>query len=178
MTVMDKMNAGTRTVFNAIFDKEPVNFMECSSLYTIIMQGRYNLGTLECMYNQASDPDLRSLIKNALDITRDTVEQAENVMKSGGGDLPEGHFIRRELHSHPLEIHKDARMADPEIVLGLAMMAKASQMALLTALHQSYQLEVANLYRKRLDAGLDHNYRIMQLMLNRGWLPYLEKVEH
>ena len=99
-------------------------------------------------------------------------------MKVGGGQVPQGHFIRRELHTHPLEMHRDAKMSDPEIVLGLGAMAKASQMALLTALQQSYQLEIAAMYRKRLDEGLDFNYRMLQLMLSRGWLPYLDKVEH
>ena len=51
-------------------------------------------------------------------------------------------------------------------------------MALLAALHQSYQLNVGMMLRKRLDEGLDWNLRLLTLMLNRGWLPHLAKVEH
>jgi hypothetical protein len=69
-------------------------------------------------------------------------------------------------------------MTDEEIVLGLATMAKAAQMAILSALHQSYQPNIAMGYRKRLDEGLDFDFRILQLALNRGWLPHLDKVKH
>lgn len=178
MTIMDKVNAGANMVFNSVFDKEAINFMEAASLHTVIMQGRYNLAALECMYNQATDPELRTLVKEAVDITRETVNEAEDTMRSGGGHVPENHFIRRELHSRPVEGSQDAKLSDPEIVLTLVMMAKASQMALLTSLHQSYQPQVSVMYRRQMDAGLDHNYRVLQFMLKRGWLPYLDKVEH
>lgn len=57
-------------------------------------------------------------------------------------------------------------------------MAKASQTALLAALLQSYQLEIGLMFRKYLDKGLDWNYRLLQLMLERGWLPHLAKITH
>ncbi|MPM98811.1 hypothetical protein SDC9_146001 [bioreactor metagenome] len=69
-------------------------------------------------------------------------------------------------------------MGDGEIAIAVGNMAKASQMALLSALHQSYQLEVAIMYREMLDAGLDWDYRLLQLMLKRNWLPHLHKIEH
>ncbi|WP_245693051.1 hypothetical protein [Sporomusa acidovorans] len=57
-------------------------------------------------------------------------------------------------------------------------MAKASQMTLLTGLHNCYQPDVALMYRKALDHGLDFDYRLLQLMLKQGWLPHLAKLSH
>jgi spore coat protein CotF len=177
--MMDKVNAQTRTVMNMVFDKEPINFIECSALYTTIATGRFNLAVLEIMYNHATDPDLRNLVKEAIDDqTRQTVDDAETLINRGGGEQPSQHLKRRELHPQPLNIPSDARLTDREIAAMLGAMARTTQMAVLGALHQCYQLDLAMMYRKRLDAGLDFSYRLMQLMLNHGWLPYIEKVEH
>lgn len=179
MTVMDKVNAGTRMVFNAMFDKEPINFLECAALYTTIATGRYNLAILEVMYNHATDPELRDLVKAAIsEQSRHTVNDAENLVKKGGGQEPPQHLKRRELHAQPLAMPADACFTDREIAMTLGMFAKFTQIGILGALQQCYQLELAKMYRDRLDAGLDFNYRLAQLMLNRGWLPYVEKVEH
>lgn len=87
-------------------------------------------------------------------------------------------FTKRTLHKKQLDIPPDAHMKDSEIAIAIGSMAKASQMALLGTLQQSYQLEVALMYREMLDAGLDWDYRLLQLMLNRGWLPRLAKITH
>lgn len=179
MTVMDKLNAGTHMIFDAVFDKEPINFMECAALYSTVATGRYNLAMLEVMYNHAADPDLRELVHQAInEQSRHTVNDAETLIKRGGGQEPAQHLKRRELHREPLNISADAKLTDREIALTLSMFAKFTQMAVLGALQQCYQLELATMYRNRLEAGLDYNYRLLQLMLNKGWLPYLEKIEH
>lgn len=179
MTLMDKMNAETHMVFDAVFDKEPINFMECAALYSTVATGRYNLALLETMYNHATDPELRELVEQAInEQSRHTVNDAETLMKRGGAQEPVQHLKRRKLHHAPLSIPDDAHLTDREIALTLSMFAKFTQMAVLGAIQQCYQLELAKMYRDRLDSGLDYNYRLLQLMLNKGWLPYLEKVEH
>lgn len=179
MTVMDKVKAETRNVMNMVFDKETINLVECAALYSTISQGRYNLAVLEIMYNHATDRELRELIQQAIDEhTRNTVDASEMLINHKGGKEPSQHLERRKLHSEPLTIPEDARFTNQEIAFSLGAVAKISQTAVLNALQQSYQLDVAKMYRDRLDAGLDFNYRLMQLMLNKGWLPYIEKVQH
>lgn len=179
MTVMDKVNAETRNLVNSVFDKEPLNYLEAASLYGTIAQGRHNLASLEVLYNHCQDNDLRELIDEALEVhTEGVVEQAEDLLEASGGTLPKLHFAPRSLHKEGLEIPADGRLTDAEIAIAVGTMAKASQTALLASLHQSYQLEVALMYRKMLDAGLDWDYRLLQLMLKRGWLPHVAKIEH
>ena len=179
MTVMDKVNAETRSVMNMFFDKERINLLECAALYGTISQGRYNLTALEILYNHATDRDLRKIIKDAIDEqTRYTVNDSEMLINHKGGQEPAQHLKRRKLHDQALSVPEDARFTDQEIAFALGAMSKVSQTAVLGALQQSYQLDVAKMYRERLDSGLDFNYRLMQLMLNKGWLPYIEKVQH
>lgn len=179
MTILDKVNSETRNMFNKVFDREPVNYLEAAGLYAIISQGRYNTAALEIMYNHATDSELKSLIKEVMDAhNKNLVENAEELLTDSEGSLPELGFSRRTLHKEPLDIPMDARMTDPEIAIGLGTMAKAAQSAILAALHNSYQPEVALMYRKMLDAGLDWDYRLLQMMLDRGWLPHLEKITH
>ncbi|MCX7781704.1 MAG: DUF3231 family protein [Negativicutes bacterium] len=179
MTMLEKVAAGTNTLMNMVFDKEPINFIECTTLYTTVAQGRFNLATLEVMYNHATDPDLREMVKRAIDEqTRQTLEDAETLIKRGGAQEPPQHLKRRQLHPQPLNIPADAKFTDSEIVGMLAVMAKTTQIAILGAMHQCYQPELAVMYRKRLELGLDYSYRLMQLMLNKGWLPYIDKVTH
>jgi len=179
MTIMEKVSSETRNILNMFFDKEPLNYLEAAGLYGVIAQGRYNIASLEVIYNHAQDLELKALIKEAIDKhTKTLIEHSEKLLSDSGGSLPSISFSKRTLHKGSLDIPPDAHMTDGEIAIAIGSMAKASQMALLTTLHQSYQLEVALMYREILDAGLDWDYRLLQLMLNRGWLPHLAKIQH
>lgn len=178
MTMMDKVNASANTLFNMIFDKEELNYVEAAAVQSLVGQGRYNIVALQVMYNHAQDSDLKKLVKQAMDDqTKSLMQGGENLLEERGAKMPNLHFRERSLHDK-LDIPGDARMTDPEIAYGLATMAKASQLALLMAMHQTYQPEIAMMYRKILDEALDFNYRLMQLMLKKGWLPELSKVKH
>lgn len=179
MTVMDKINSQTRTIMNSIFDKEPLNYIEAAGLYGIIAQGRFNISLLQVMYNHTTDPELKSLVKEAIDRHVEmTVEAAEDKLAGSKGQTPSLQSVKRNLHDSPLSIPDDARLTDREIAIAVGTMAKASQAVILTCLHQSYQLDVALMYRKALDDGLDFDYRLLQLMLKKDWLPHLNKVSH
>ncbi|HWR42472.1 DUF3231 family protein [Sporomusa sp.] len=179
MTVMEKVSSQTRNIMNMMFDKEPLNYIEAAGLYGIIAQGRFNAALLQVLHNHAHDPELKSLIKEAIvEHNKMTVNEAEDKLTDSDGHTPSLQFVKRNLHTSPLNIPDDARLTDQEIALAVGTLAKGSQMALLTALHQSYQLDVALMFRKALDDGLDWDYRLLQLMLNRGWLPHLKKITH
>jgi len=178
MTIMDKVEAAARTSVQAILDKEPISYLEASSLYSIIASGRHNLCVLEVLYNHAQDPELKNLIKDAIDnIVVPAIDHCEVLLEQSGAQTPHFRFSEHQLHQD-LDIPSDARLTDYEISANIAIMARASQVSLLAALHESYQLEVGGMYRKFLDAGLDWNYRLSQLMIHRGWLPHLAKITH
>lgn len=179
MSILDKVNAEAQTMYNLFFDKEPLNYLEAAGLYVVTAQGRFNVVSLQILYNHATNGQLKNLIKEAIDEqTKSVMNDSEQHLQEGGGTLPSLHFAQRKLHDTPLSIPDDARLTDKEIALALTAMAKASQTALLTAMHQCYQLNVAMTYRKILERGLDWNYKLLQLMLNQGWLPHMAKVEH
>lgn len=179
MTMLEKVSSETRSILNMFFDKESLNYLEAAGLYGVIAQGRYNIASLEIMYNHAQDGELKSLIKEAIEKqTKGLIDHSEKLLSDSGGTLPSLSFTKRTLHKKQLDIPPDAHMNDGEIAIAVGTMAKGAQMALLATLHQSYQLEVALMYREMLDAGLDWDYRLLQLMLNRGWLPRLAKINH
>ena len=175
MTIMDKVNATVSLISHTLLDKEPLNYLETSIAHSIIMQGRFINAVLTILYNHARDPELRLLLQQAMEEQNNlTLTNCEELLLKSGARLPHCDFQERKLHDMPLDIPTDARMTDEEIMIGLANLAKASQMAILTALHHSYQPQLAASYRKQLDEGLDFDFRIMQLALRRGWLPYLD----
>lgn len=179
MTILEKVSSETRSMFNMFFDKEPLNYLEAAGLYGIIAQGRYNVAALEVLYNHAQDQDLKALIKEAIERqSKAIIEHSEEMLQESGGRIPTLSFSQRTLHKSPMDIPSDAHLTDGEVAIAVGTMGKAAQMALLAALHQSYQVEVALMYRRMLDAGLDWDYRLLQLMLRRGWLPRLAKLEH
>jgi hypothetical protein len=179
MTTADKINTAVNTTINMLFDKEPLNYLEAAALYAIVAAGRQNLSGLEVLYNQAYDRDLRAIIKRAIDEqTKWLTERAEKFLAAANVSQPSIPTIRRHLHDTPPQVPDDARFTDQEIVLGLASMAKASQMAVLSAMHQTYKPEIALVYREILDAAFDFNYRLLKLTLDKGWLPHLAKLEH
>lgn len=178
MTIVDKINASTRATMQEIFDKEPVNYLEAASMYGIIAQGRHTLSVLSVLYNHAQDPELKKLIKESMDnLTIPTIEHCESFLRDSDAPIPQFHFSEHHLHEFA-DIPSDLRLTDSEIAATIGSMTKAAQILVLAALHSSYQLQIGLMFRKILDKGLDWNYRLLQLMLNRGWLPNLAKVVH
>lgn len=179
MTTMEKVSAGIGAVFNHVFDKEPLNYLEAAGLYGIIAAGRHNMASLEILHNHARDPELKALLRRAIEEqTEWLIDKAEHILEASDGSLPTLHFVHRKLHDSSLDIPDDARFSDQEIVGALASMAKASQTGVLAAMHQTYQPEVAQIYRRILDTAFDFNYSLLQLALNRGWLPHMAKIKH
>ncbi|MBP2655260.1 MAG: hypothetical protein H6Q73_2829 [Firmicutes bacterium] len=179
MTTMDKVNAGVNKVYNALFDKEPLNNLETTTLFTLIFAGRQNIAALQVLYNHAYDNDLKAIIKEAHDNqTTWLVDHAEKLLEKNKTSSPSLSLPCHNLHQSNLDIPQDARFSDHEIVLVLSNMAKASQMAILAAMHQTYQVDVATMYRNVLESAFDFNYRLLQLALKKGWLPTFPKIEH
>lgn len=179
MTTTDRVTATIRTMADSILDKEPLNYFEAAALHGIILGGRQNIAALELFHNHAQDADLKKLLRLALEKqTVNLTEKAESMLKASAAHLPSIHFVRRNLLDSPPDIPVDIRMTDQEIVSALANMAKTSQMVVLAAMHQTYQPEVALVYRQILEEAFDFNYRLIQLALNKGWLPHVPKIEH
>lgn len=179
MSILDKINTETKVLFNNFFDKEPLNYLEAASLYGVVAQGRYNVAMLEVLYNHARDEDLKELIKEAIKTqTRVAIDQSEEKLQENGSQIPSLTFHRRTLHKTPITIDPDAHLTDGEIAIAVGTMGKASQVAMLTALHQSYQVDIVMMYKDLLERGLEWDYKLLQLMLKRGWLPRLHKMKH
>lgn len=178
MTIADKVSATGRAVIQNITDHEPVNYIEAGGLYGIVAQGRHNIALLSVLYNQARDSELRELIKQSIEgLTVETVRHCEKLLEAGGAELPAAHFTRHELEPRQ-DLPAAVQLADGEIAIAVANLARASQTALLAVLHQTYQPEIAIALRTQLNNGLDWNYRLLQLMLGRGWLIHISKVHH
>lgn len=179
MTIMDKVESAARATVQGIIDREPVNYLEGGGIYGIISQGRHNLCTLEIMYNHAQDPELKERIEEAMErLTRPLIEECEGLLRESNAQVPQFHFTNHKLHKDSLNIPEDARMTDMEIAAAVGTMAKAAQVNILAALQSSYQLHIGMMFRKSLDESLDWNYRLLQLMINRGWLPHVAKIAH
>jgi hypothetical protein len=179
MTTMDKVNAMVTSTISMVFDKEPLNYLEAAGLFSIVAAGRQNISSLEILYNHAKDAELKAIIKDAIDDqSRRLVEWSENFLQEGDVGLPTFHFVRRRLHESGLSVPDDGRFTDQEILLALANMAKVSQLAVLSAMHQTYQPQIASIYRQTLESAFDFNFRLLQLALDKGWLPHLPKIEH
>ncbi|MGE4272944.1 MAG: DUF3231 family protein [Desulfitobacterium sp.] len=179
MTVMDKVQSAARATVQGMIDREPVNYLEGGAIYGIISQGRHNLSSLEIMYNHAQDSELKERILEAMEkLTRPLIEECEGLLKECNAEVPQFHFTNHQLQKGNLNIPEDARMTDMEIAAAVGTMAKAAQINILAALQSSYQLHIGMMFRRFLDESLDWNYRILQLMINRGWLPHVAKIKH
>lgn len=179
MTILDKVSATSRSFVQNFIDKEPVNYIEAGLLYGIVTVGRYNVAMLTLLHNHAQEPELKPLIKEAIDtLTEKTIKYCEDQLKTGGAKLPTIRFNERALESG-LEIPNGARYSDMEIAMVLVNLHGACQTAILTAISQSYHLDISIELRNQLNDALDWGYRLQQLMLHKNWLPKIAKVvEH
>ena len=180
MTIVDQVKALTRTIVQAIVDKEPISYMEAAGLYGIILQARHNISVLSSFYNQAEEPELRTLIKEAIyEQAIPAIEECEKLMRAGEAELPDEHFPPHPLYDGKVDYPRGVRLTDMEIAIALGNLARGSQLTLFLTLQQCYQLEVAGSINQLLNSGLQWDYRLLQLMIHRGWLPRVSKVvEH
>ena len=122
MTILEKVSSETRSIFNMFFDKEPVNYLEAAGLYGVIAHGRYNIASLEVIYNHAQDSELKELIKEAIGKqTKNLIEHSEKILSESGGTLPTLSFTKRTLHKQALDIPADAHMTDDEIAISIGI---------------------------------------------------------
>ncbi|GMA99322.1 hypothetical protein [Pelosinus sp. IPA-1] len=178
MKITDQVKVYTRTLVQSVIDKEPVNYMEAAGLFGIILQARHNISMLSSLYNQAQDPELKELIKKAIyEETIPAIETCEELMRDGDGELPDVHFAPHPLYDN-VDYPKDVRLTDMEIAIAIGNIARAFQLVLFLTLQQCYQLEIIFGINKLLNSGLLWGYHLVQLMLHRGWLPRVSKVEH
>lgn len=178
MTMLDKVNAKSRSLIQELVDKEPANYIEAGLLYQIIVTGRYHVSLLTIYHNHTKDPELMQIIKDAIDnLSEKTIKDCEDFLLAGDAMIPTVRFPERLLESAQ-DIPSGAHLSDMEIAMALANMHGASQIALLTAINQCYHLDIGTKLRKQLNVALDWGYRLLQLMLHRGWLPQIAKVEH
>ncbi|MBP2650158.1 MAG: hypothetical protein H6Q74_983 [Firmicutes bacterium] len=178
MTMIDKVNGVVHTAIQSIVDKEPINYIEAGSLYGIVTQGRHNVAVLSVLHNQAKDHELKTLIAAAIDShSEKTVKVCEDFLEKGHSELPKTRFSIHPLKDN-LDIPFEGRLSDEEIAMLLINMAKASQLATFSAILNTYQPEIALSLRRIIDDGLDWNYKLVQLMIHRGWLPTVAKIEH
>ena len=178
LKITDQVKVYTRTLVQSVIDKEPVNYMEAAGLFGIILQARHNISMLSSLYNQAQDPELKELIKEAIyEETIPAIETCEELMRDGDGELPDVNFPPHPLYDK-VDYPKNLRLTDMEIAIAIGNIVRTSQLALFLTLQQSYQLEIVAGINKLLNSGLLWGYRLLQLMLHRGWLPRISKVEH
>jgi len=171
MTILDQVSATSRSIVQQTVDKESVN-------YAMVTTGRYHVAVLSVFHNHAQEPQLRQLIKEAIDnLSEKTVKKCEALLLTGDAKIPSVRFPEHPLENR-LDIPSAARLTDMEIAMILVNMHGASQVALVAGISQGYQLEIASELRNQLNIALDWGYRLQQLMLHRGWLPEMAKVEH
>ncbi|HEY3424106.1 MAG TPA: hypothetical protein VGL27_04850 [Negativicutes bacterium] len=176
MTILDKINAYSRSFVQAIVDKEPVSYLEAAGLYSIIVQGKLNISILSLFYKLARDSDLKRLTGEAIDeIMKPTIIKCENLLRDGGAKLPDVDFPSYPLYKVGV-IPDDMRLTDMEVALVVGNTVKAYKHVLFLSMEQTYQLEITRSINDLLSTGLDWEYRLLQLMIHNGWLPRIAKV--
>ncbi|WP_368294419.1 hypothetical protein [Dehalobacter sp. TBBPA1] len=178
MNILEKATAKSNSIVQNIIDHEPINYIEAGLQYQIVLMGRFQASIITTLYNHAEDPELRVLLKDARDaLVERTVKMSEDFLRSEDVKLPTIQFPERSLEEYQ-DIPDHLHFSDMEIALLLLEMSASSQMALLTAINQSYHLEIGNRLRKELNIGFDWAYQLEQLMLQRNWLPKIAKIVH
>lgn len=176
MTIMDKLNAYSRSIVQAVVDKEAVNYYEASALYGAVIQGKVDISLLSVFYKFAQDSGLKKMIGEAIDqIMVPAIKHCESLLRDGEAEIPTVNFPAHPLYTNEA-IPEDLRLTDMEVALAVGNLVKAYQYTLFLALEQSYQLEIARALAGLLSAGVDWEYRFLQLMIHNKWLPVIPKV--
>lgn len=176
MTILDKVNAKSRSIIQNYTDNEPANYIEAGMIYQIVLTGRFQVAMLNVLYNHAENQELKALIKDAItSLVERTIKYSEDFLIENDTALPNTRFSDRPLENVQ-EIPSASHFSDMEISLILLEMNGTSQTALLTAISQCYHMEIGAKFRKEINMGFDWAYRLQHLMLTQHWLPEVAKI--
>lgn len=147
---------------------EPLHYGEVFDLWSSLLVGNGKVAAYQTMHNHAGDEDLKKLLLEAIDQTKQHNKQIEELLKENGVALPPAPPERPEACLS--EIPVGARVQDPEIAAGLSADIAAGLVTCSQAMGKSIREDVIMMYGQFHMQKAALGGKVLRLNKEKGWL--------
>ncbi|WP_202078201.1 DUF3231 family protein [Caldalkalibacillus salinus] len=159
--------------------EEPMHYGEVYGTWTFLLMAKGKLVSYQTLINHVGDEDLKQLILNIMDNTKQEIEQLEQVLKENEIGLPPTPPERP--HANLEDIPTGARFNDPEIATMIAADSSAGLVACSTYMGQGIREDLIAMYAQFHTQRATLGGKMLRLLKEKGWLTppplHLNKVE-
>ena len=147
---------------------EPLHYGEVFGIWTNLAIDYGMIAGYQTFYNHTGDEDLRKIIEDLVQVTRDEVKQLEKILKSNGIGLPPAPPERPVAKIE--DIPPGAKFNDPEISAALSADIAAGLMSCSQAMGMSTREDIALMYGQFHMNKAQLGAKLLRLNKSKGWL--------
>ena len=155
-------------IFTGNQQEQPLHYGEVFGIWTALASGLAMVSACQTFYNHAGDEDLKKIIEDCVQLTKDEVKQLEQILKVNGVALPpappERPFAKLE------NIPPGARFNDPEISAALSLDIAAGLVACSQQMGISIREDIGAMFAQFHAAKAQLGLKLLRLNKNKGWL--------
>ncbi|MCR2823709.1 DUF3231 family protein [Lederbergia panacisoli] len=147
---------------------EPMHYGEVFGLWTYLLATKGMITCYQVHINHAGDSDLQSLLKEAIQLSKQEENEIESLLKENEVALPP---TPPERSNASLEdIPTGARFLDPEIAASLARDVAAGLISCSTIMGESIREDIAMMFGKYHVQKAAFGAKVLRLIKDKGWL--------
>lgn len=147
---------------------EPLHYGEIFAMWTNLAGCNGMIAAYQTFQNHAGDEELKKLLEEYIQLSKEEVTKLEQILKANGVALPPAPPERAQAsHEH---IPPGAKFNDPEISASLTIDTGASLVACSQAMGQCTREDIAMMYAQFHMAKAQLGYKLLRLNKKKGWL--------
>ncbi|WP_066300566.1 DUF3231 family protein [Bacillus sp. FJAT-29937] len=147
---------------------EPLHYGEVFDIWSSLLVANGKVAGYQTMINHTGDDDLKKLLHEALEITKQDKKQIEEILKENGVGLPPAPPERPEACLE--DIPPGARMQDPEIAAALSADLASGLVLCSQVIGKSIREDVAMMFGQFHMQKAALGAKVLRLNKEKGWL--------
>ncbi|MGY3717713.1 DUF3231 family protein [Sutcliffiella cohnii] len=155
-------------ILNGNPQDEPLHYGEVYGLWSNLLVAKSALVAHQTLYNHTGDEDLRKLLENVMDNTKQEVEQIEGILKANEVPLPPSPPERPTANLEDIPV--GARFNDPEIAASLGADIAAGLIACSKQMGQGIREDVIAMFGQFHMQKAALGGKLLKMQKEKGWL--------
>ncbi|HZH61866.1 MAG TPA: DUF3231 family protein [Metabacillus sp.] len=147
---------------------EPMHYGEVFGTWSYLMTTKGLVAGYQTFINHAGDGDLQKLLKEAIDLGKQEIQQIEALLKENGVGLPPTPPERPNARLEDIPV--GARFADPEISASVSKDISAGLVACSTIIGESIREDIAMMFAQLHTQKATLGGKYLRLNKEKGWL--------
>lgn len=167
-TTMNMIRRMTMGILSGNPQDEPMHYGEVFSLWNFVMAGNKMVADHQMLLNHVGDDDLKKLLQESIDKSKDEVKQVETILKENGVALPPA--LPEPPTANLNDIPAGARFQDADVAASVSAKIAAGLVVCSQIMGQSIREDIAMMFGQFHMSKAVLGGKLLKLTKNKGWL--------